>query len=105
MHYDREADWHLLNTCNYRCSYCFFDDAILGDKLRRFAAPDEWRAAFDATGDTWLLHLTGGEPSVYPEFVSLCEALTARHFISLNSNLTRPAFVEFSDRIDPSRVS
>lgn len=105
VRYDREADWHLLHTCNYRCSYCFFSDAILGSKMRTFAEPDEWQSAFDATGDTWLLHLSGGEPSVYPQFVALCEALTARHFISINSNLTHSAFVQFAERIDPSRVS
>ena len=29
--YDIEADWQLLNTCNYRCEYCFFPDAVLGE--------------------------------------------------------------------------
>ena len=105
LQYDREADWHLLNTCNYRCTYCFFDDRILGSKLKRFAHHDEWRDAFDATGDTWLLHLTGGEPSVYPGFVELCEALTTRHYISLNTNLTNASFVPFAERIAPARVS
>ncbi len=23
MRYDIEADWQLLNTCNYRCDNCF----------------------------------------------------------------------------------
>jgi MoaA/NifB/PqqE/SkfB family radical SAM enzyme len=105
VRYDREADWHLLHTCNYRCSYCFLSDALLGTKIRTFASPKEWRAAFDATGAIWLLHLSGGEPSVYPQIVALCEALTARHFISLNSNLTHPSFAQFAERIDPSRVS
>lgn len=105
VRYDREADWTLLETCNYRCSYCFLSDERLGRKMREFASPQEWRDAFDATGDIWLLHLTGGEPSAYPQFVALCELLTERHFISLNTNLTQPSFVRFAERIDPSRVS
>jgi MoaA/NifB/PqqE/SkfB family radical SAM enzyme len=105
MKYDSEADWHLLNTCNYRCSYCFFPGDILGDKLRTYADPERWGSAFDAGGWTWLLHLTGGEPSIYPDFATLCERLTKRHYISINSNLTGQSLPEFAERIDPSRVS
>jgi hypothetical protein len=63
MNYNIEADWHLLDTCNYRCDYCFFGPETLGSKLRTFASPEGWKSAFDATGDVWLLHMTGGEPS------------------------------------------
>jgi len=105
MKYDIEADWHLLNTCNYRCKYCFFPPAILGSKLRTFATPKGWGSAFDASGYVWLLHITGGEPSLYPNIVELCETLTASHYISINSNLTHPSLTRFAQRIDPSRVS
>lgn len=105
MNYTIEADWHMLDTCNYRCAYCFFGPETLGAKLRTFSDPKGWSSAFDATGAIWLLHMTGGEPGIYPEFVELCERLTARHFISINSNLTHASLVDFSRRIDPSRVS
>jgi MoaA/NifB/PqqE/SkfB family radical SAM enzyme len=105
MSYDIEADWHLLNSCNYRCSYCFFPPDMLGSKLQTFATPQQWRNGFDAAGVTWLLHITGGEPSLYPDFVELCEELVARHFISFNSNLTHPRLESFAARIDPARVN
>jgi MoaA/NifB/PqqE/SkfB family radical SAM enzyme len=105
LHYDIEADWHLLNTCNYRCSYCFFDAATLGEKLRGFASPGAWEKAFNATGKTWLVHMTGGEPSLYPDFVELCRRLARRHYISFNSNLTNASIADFAQRLDPSRVS
>ena len=105
MKYDIEADWHLLDTCNYSCSYCFFGPEVLKSKLRKYATPSDWQSAFDATRVIWLLHMTGGEPSIYSDFVELCEALTACHYISLNSNLTHQSLVAFSQRIDPSRVS
>lgn len=105
MDYQIEADWHLLNTCNYRCQYCFFSPEILGEKLQAFATTQKWQQAFDSTGYRWLLHITGGEPSVYPQFVELCEALTESHFISVNSNLSHRSFEVFADRIDPARVS
>lgn len=105
MKYDIEGDWVLFRTCNYRCDYCFLSEKALGEKIRTHATPAEWRAAFDRTGKTWLLQLTGGEPSHYPGFVELCEGLTQRHFISLNSNLTGASIERFAERIDPARVS
>lgn len=104
MQYDIEADWQLLNTCNYRCGYCFFSPETLGEKLHVYADPDTWNQAFEQTGLTWLLHITGGEPTSYPRFPELCEVLTRRHFLSFNSNLTRPAIVDFAKRVDPARV-
>lgn len=105
VRYDIEADWQLLNTCNYRCDYCFFPGEVLGEKTVRYGTPDEWADAFSATGQTFLLHLTGGEPSAYPDFVDLCAALTRHHFISLNSNLTQASLGDFARRIGPARVS
>jgi len=95
----------LLNTCNYRCAYCFFPDTVLGEKLKTAATPDAWQAAFDATDLTWLLHITGGEPTIYPDFAALCERLTKRHYISFNSNLSQPSVRGLIGRVDPSRVN
>lgn len=104
MNHDIEGDWLLFSTCNYRCDYCFLSERALGAKVQIHATPAEWRAAFDRTDKTWLLHITGGEPSHYPDFVELTKTLTQRHFISLNSNLTGPALLSFAERIEPSRV-
>lgn len=105
MQCDIEADWHLLDACNYRCDYCFLPVEQLGAKVRSWGQPRDWADAFDATGLTWLLHMTGGEPTAYPDFADLCETLSGRHFISLNSNLSRKSILDFARRIDPSRVS
>jgi MoaA/NifB/PqqE/SkfB family radical SAM enzyme len=105
MRHDIEGDWLLFSTCNYRCDYCFLPDRALGAKVEVKATPAEWRAAFDRTGKIWQLHITGGEPTHYPDFVALCAALTERHTISLNSNLTGPAILAFAERIAPARVS
>ena len=102
--YDVECDWYLLSTCNYRCSYCFLPSEALGAKLQQFATPEEWEAAFDATGKRWLIHITGGEPTLYPGFVAICESLTRRHIISINSNLSRSSVRAMAGRVDPSRI-
>ncbi len=105
MQYDIEGAWALLRTCNYRCDYCFLSERALGEKIRVHATPAQWRAAFDDTGKTWLIHLTGGEPSHYPEFAEICATLSERHYLSLNSNLTGASLNDFAERIDPARVS
>jgi MoaA/NifB/PqqE/SkfB family radical SAM enzyme len=104
MKYDAEADFYPLTTCNFRCSYCFLSTAALGAKIRRYGTSDQWEEGFAATGKIWLIHVTGGEPFVYPGFVELCERLTRRHYLSLNSNLSHHSAEEFAARIDPQRV-
>jgi len=104
LRYDLEADWVLLTTCNYRCEYCFFPQSALGALARTHATNEEWARAFGADGGTWLIHMTGGEPFVYPNFVDLCERLTARHFLSLNTNLSHRTVDAFAGTVDPERV-
>jgi MoaA/NifB/PqqE/SkfB family radical SAM enzyme len=102
--YEIEADFCLLTTCNFRCAYCFLREEQLGAKVQRYASNERWSEAFDATGLTWMIHITGGEPFVYPEFVDLCVRLSARHYLSINSNLSHRSVVDFAARIDPGRV-
>jgi MoaA/NifB/PqqE/SkfB family radical SAM enzyme len=105
VRYDVEADWQLLNTCNYRCGYCFHSAEVLGEKLRQYASPEAWQNAFDKTGLIWLLHLTGGEPVIYPNFVELCTRLSQRHYLSMNSNLAHGSISGFVKAVDPARVT
>jgi MoaA/NifB/PqqE/SkfB family radical SAM enzyme len=105
LKYDSEADWQLLNTCGYRCEYCFIAPAKLREKLKIYANPKRWRNAFDRTELTWLLHMTGGEPTLYYNFAQLCRILTNKHYISFNSNLNHRSVVDFAEQVDPSRVS
>lgn len=59
---------------------------------------------FDSTGLIWLLHLTGGEPFIYPHFIELCQLLTEKHYISINSNIDSPRVKRFAEVVDPERV-
>lgn len=94
----------LLQTCNFRCSYCFYPPESLGAKIKTYGTPRQWVEGFKATGKTWLLHITGGEPSIYPGFVALCEQLTQDHYLSINSNLSHPCIKAFAQRINPERI-
>ena len=105
MRYDIEADFILLRTCNYRCDYCFVSPEKLGEKLVVHAAPEAWQSAFDQTQQTWMIHITGGEPTLYPGFAELAALLAQRHYLSLNSNLTGRELTAFADTVDPARVA
>jgi len=104
LHYDVEADWSLLDTCNFRCTYCFRSPEVLSAKVQVHASAEKWAEGFDATGKTWLLHITGGEPSIYPAFIDLCRNLSRNHYLSINSNLSGNCIEEFAETIDPQRV-
>src|SRR5438105_14108549 len=95
MKYDVEADFFPLTTCNFRCSYCFLARASLGAKIKRYGTNEQWELGFNATGKTWLIHITGGEPCIYPGFVELCERLTRRQYLCLNSNLAHRSADQF----------
>lgn len=102
--YDCEANWDLLTTCNFRCDYCFLRPAELSAKIQVVAEPDEWARAFDATGRRWLIHMTGGEPGLYPGFVDLVALLTRNQIVSFNTNLGHRSIDRIVDTVDPSRV-
>ncbi len=104
LKYDIEADWELLTTCNFRCPYCFVPPSGLAAKLKTYGTNTEWVEGFAATEKKWLLHITGGEPSIYPGFVDLCEKLTSFHYLSINSNLSHRCIDAFAETINPKRV-
>ena len=104
LKYDMEADWILLTTCNFRCAYCFVPLSALETKLTTYGTNAHWTEGFDATDKTWLLHISGGEPSIYPEFVDLCERLSRNHYLSINSNLSHRCMDTFAETINPERV-
>jgi len=63
-------------TCNFACVYCY-----LGEKRKDASrlAPGEWRKIFRSFRDagTLVLTFTGGEPFLYPGFLSLLEEARA----------------------------
>jgi MoaA/NifB/PqqE/SkfB family radical SAM enzyme len=102
--YDIEADWSLMTTCNFRCTYCFHSDRLLGAKIDPPAPVEQLARFFDDSGLRWNLHLTGGEPFHYPQFIELCRLLTKNHLISINSNVDSPKVLQFVQTINPDDV-
>jgi len=98
-----EADWLINTLCNYSCTYCF-SSSIKENELAGKISPEQYLDFFDFTGKVWLFHFTGGEPFFYPQFVRLCETLTASHYVSINSNLSSEEVLRFAYSVDPNRV-
>jgi len=66
MKYDVEADFSPSTACNFRCRYCSIPLKIRGAEPVLYGTSDQWQEGFDATGKTWLIHVTGGEPFAIP---------------------------------------
>ena len=105
--YDAIADWEINTTCNLRCRYCFIRHRLKGSGAGEPRPVDPVDAArgLDGTGLRWLIHITGGEPFLQPDFVHLCRELTRNHYISINTNLTSPEVPALAREVEPERVA
>ena len=95
--------WNMTRKCNFRCEYCYFphDNTPVTETLDARRIKD----FLDATGETWKIGLTGGEPFIYPGIIDICRILTENHVIGIDTNLSVSSKVrEFAQTIDPARV-
>lgn len=101
--YDIVCHWQINKSCNYRCEYCYLDDYDEKEQVKiRY---QDYAEAFNKTNLRWHIRIDGGEPFFYDNFVELCVALTERHCISLNTNLSHNKnILKFSKQIDPQKV-
>jgi MoaA/NifB/PqqE/SkfB family radical SAM enzyme len=99
-------DWVLNTRCDFHCEYCPIErlDAAAENAAVGKFSPAHIARCFDKTGRSWEIHLSGGEPFLYPHFIELCEALTQHHTLSINTNLTSDSVTVFADRILPEKV-
>lgn len=101
--WDWEFDWHLTNRCNFFCEYCHPQIRyVLNRKHLDEPTPELVVRRFDELGKVCLVHMSGGEPFMFPGFVELCRGLAANHFISINTNLASDDVAEFAERVRPT---
>ena len=89
----RGINLHIFLTfkCTLNCSYCaneFYQDS---KPLSAILTPDEWMEKIESFPvKIREVTLTGGEPMLYPGFVTLCnKILDSGRFIKVITNLTR----------------
>ena len=99
--------WDINYACNFRCPYCWFDKnwENMG-KLNRYMPVADlmkiWQRIRDRHGECHIM-ITGGEPSLYPNFIELIGELSKIHTVKITSQLSGDIY-SFAEKIDPSRV-
>ena len=101
--------WNMLYDCNYRCSYCFFEGKWDEYKKRNIYLSanqwmEHWNRIYRKYGTCYIL-ITGGEPTIYPNFIELISKLSQIHYpINISSNASGD-LGSFVEKIDPKKVS
>ncbi|MBI3547465.1 MAG: radical SAM protein [Elusimicrobia bacterium] len=105
-----EYFWMIMGKCNYRCPYCVYG---LSDfdrrKVDRYFTAEQWLSRWERMHEKYgegNIILTGGEPTLYPEFSEMIETISKLHWLAFDTNLSwEPARLkEFLSRVSPRRV-
>lgn len=99
--------WDIHYACNYRCSYCYFHETWEEEaRKNRYPGLDKWKeiwgSIYERYGEAHI-HISGGEPFTYPDFIGLVEYLTGRFTVEFDTNLFFDV-EDFMKRIGPDRV-
>ena len=81
--------WDLCHRCNYQCPYC----GVWKDhpELDVILSPQEWGKIWNRIYDMYgkcHLYISGGEPSVYPNFYEIVDVIASKHFPDICTNLS-----------------
>lgn len=81
--------WDLIYDCNYRCQYCrIYKEKEHSSGIIPLAKWEEaWERIFRIYSECSIF-LSGGEPSVYPDFYELIKILTPMHIVNICTNLS-----------------
>ena len=99
--------WVMSPKCNYNCTYCsvrLFEhvkENIVDDKNINEII-DSWKNIYDKYGSS-RIRLTGGEPSIYPNFFKILSVLSKYHRLQLGTNLSFDVN-KFCDVSDPETI-
>lgn len=85
--------WHLhikvTDVCNARCDFCIEKNCSLKEKPNTLLTNvDKMLKEMQKNGCLFSVSVTGGEPTLFPRFVELCEILRRYDikFLTMNSN-------------------
>jgi len=86
--------------CNLNCNYCDTNDSK-SEKSGKLMTVDEVLAAIEKvrTPDCHVISFTGGEPSLYPEFINEVARQTDLKIL-LETNGTLPEKIDFIEKLD-----
>lgn len=93
--------WYINNECNYSCSYCKPQEY-----KTTFLSVERW---FDIWTDIYQrygscqIHISGGEPFLYPNFICLISNLSKIHTLEFSTNLSWEVN-KFIENISPQKA-
>jgi MoaA/NifB/PqqE/SkfB family radical SAM enzyme len=104
--------WDLWYACNYRCSYCWWEQENLWDKLakeHKLLSPEEWLCVWRRIGDDHgeaTIDVLGGEPLIYPRAAELLARLSEIHQLRVTTNLSIDGakLAALIESVSPERV-
>jgi len=102
--------WDLHYSCNYRCPYCFYNEAGWTELAKKnlYFEPAKWEAAWSRAHDLYgrcQLRVTAGEPFTYPRFDEVLERIARLHDLQVTTNGSQGAAIRrAAERIDPAAL-
>lgn len=83
-------NWDISFKCNYKCSYC---EVVRRDEEfnSQIADTDQWKEVWDRIFENyWCTHVrfSGGEPTIYPNFLKFLGMLLEKHTVDITTNLS-----------------
>lgn len=120
MSYDAWLHWGVAEYCNLSCNYCVtfsrhkakldpaksFIQRIIKSRIANRPI-DIGRLIKTLNGADMIFRVSfsgHGEPLLIPNIMDVFEALTSKHYISFNTNLTPALIEDFVRKIDPGKV-
>lgn len=103
QNYDAWLHWDVTKRCNLDCEYCFGKITDTSIKIHSIEI-EKLISTLDKTDKIFRISFTGGEPTLVPNFVETCTAITKKHYISFNSNIISKSVKQFVREINPERV-
>lgn len=94
-------DWNFNRICNFKCRYCVNDP---DDRIDVGPTAELVREFLKRLKREYSWILTGGEVFLNKDFVKICQLLTEKSQISINSNLSQ-SVDDFVKSINPERVN
>lgn len=102
LNYEMYLHWEILKECNFSCDYCF---AQPKKGLPKELDVNRIIQRLDKFEKVMLISFTGGEPFLVPNFLEFIRAITKKHCIRIDTNLSlKKSCEQFMDMIDPEKV-
>lgn len=107
LNYDYECAIEMFNRCNYSCEYCSGPRIGRVNHKRGYSKEDADSLIkfFNESSKKWLIGLSGGEPTIHPQYDYIIRQLRENHFFHIFTNLSGDLNEKFLELLDPRNVS